>query len=231
MKAVILAGGFGKRLKPLTDDTPKPMLKVAGRPILEWQMESLRDAQVDQFVLCIGNLKEIIIGHFGDGSAFGVRVDHVIEQEPLGTGGALHNALRHVPVSEPFFCLNGDVLTDLDVNVLREKRASSGAVGGLSLVPLPSPYGTVVTDGSGAVRDFLEKPKLRDHWINAGLYCLDPSVADYLPQRGSLELDVFPILAERGLLTAVKYPDSYWASIDSPKDLEDADKVFADRAK
>ena len=107
MRAVILAGGSGKRLRPLTDTVPKPMLLVAGRPILEWQMKWLQSAGVDHFILCIGPLREKVMDHFGDGSSMGVRVDYVIEDQPLGTGGALRNASGYFPTDEreSFFAL------------------------------------------------------------------------------------------------------------------------------
>ena len=103
-------------------------------------------------------------------------------------------------------------------------------MGALALVPLPSPFGTVTTDGRGRVTAFVEKPRLQGHWINAGVYCLRPSVAGYLPDRGSLELDVFPVLARAGRLAAATYPDAFWTSIDSPKDIEEAGKALASRA-
>lgn len=229
MKAIILAGGFGKRLRPLTDTVPKPMVPVADKPILRWQMEWLRRAGVDEFVLCIGHLKDRVIEYFKDGRDFGVRVSYVIEDEPLGTGGALRNALPHFPRADPFFTVNGDVLTSLDAATLIRKREDTGAMGVLALVPLPSPYGTVTTDQSGRVSAFLEKPRLMDHWINAGVYCLHPAVAEYLPKKGSLETEVFPKLAREGKLGAVQFSRDFWMSVDSPKDLEEATKALAGR--
>lgn len=226
MKAVILAGGLGRRLRPLTDTIPKPMVPVAGKPILQWQMEWLKTVGVDEFILCIGHLREKVMEFFGDGASLGVKVRYVIEEEPLGTGGALKNASAHFPKAEPFFCLNGDVISDLDLHSVLKASRTPGAVGALSLVPLPSPYGTVVTGPGGYVTDFKEKPRLTDHWINAGVYCLQPSVAGYLPQRGSLEIDVFPKLAREHKLLSFQYPSSFWMSMDSPKDIEEAGKVL-----
>lgn len=229
MKAIILAGGFGKRLRPLTDTTPKPMLLVADRPILEWQMGWLKSAGVDEFVLCIGHLRQKIMDHFGDGSFMGVRVHYVVESEPLGTGGALHNARLYFPESkdEPFFVLNGDVISNLDLARTLKASLGLGINGALSLVPLPSPYGTVVTDDSKRVLEFKEKPRLLDHWINAGIYCFRSGIARSLPENGSLETDVFPRLATEGTLVAERYPESFWMSIDSPKDMEEAAKALS----
>ena len=229
MKAIILAGGMGKRMRPLTDTVPKPMVLVADKPILQWQMDWMKGSGVQEFVLCVGHLKEKIIEFFGDGSRFGVRVDYVIEEEPLGTAGALRNALPHFPQSEPFFSLNGDNLIDLDLRDLRAHRDATGAVGSLALVPLPCPYGVVMTDDRGYVTSFVEKPRLMEHWINPGVYCLHPSISSYLPEKGSLELEVFPRLAGERKLTAARYPDSFWMSVDSPKDVEEATKALRAR--
>lgn len=231
MKAIILAGGFGKRLRPLTDTVPKPMIPIADKPILQWQVEWLKAAGVSKFVLCIGHLKEKVIEHFGDGRGFKVHVDYVKEDEPLGTGGALRNALPHFPAGEPFFCLNGDILSDLDLKLVMRRRQESDAIAALSLVPLPSPYGTVIADEQGRVSAFLEKPRLQDHWINGGVYCLHPSIAPYLPLKGSLETDVFPVLAREGKLVATRYPNGFWMSVDSPKDVEEAAKALKKSAR
>ena len=226
MKAFILAGGYGKRLRPLTDTTPKPMILVGGKPIVLWQIEWLQRHGVDEFVLCIGHLKEKVMDFFGDGSRLGIRVDYAIETEPLGTGGALKNASRYFPSEDPFFAFNGDIITDIDLTGVRQACAPPDVLGALALVPLPSPYGIVQTDPQGYIGAFIEKPRLEDRWINAGIYCLKPSINAYLPDRGSLELDVFPKLAQERRLTASQHGRSFWLPIDSPKDMEEATKAL-----
>ena len=225
MKAIVLAGGFGKRLRPLTDTTPKPMIPIAGKPVLLWQIEWLKRHGVDSFVLCVGHLRERITEFFGDGSKFGVRVDYVFEDQPLGTGGALRNAAAHFPKDGLFFAFNGDVISDIPLSKVRrrcEEGAAQGALGAIALAPLPSPYGVVETDDDGFIKSFTEKPRLPDYWINAGVYCLHAAIADHLPETGSIEREVFPKLAAEGKLLASKHPDCYWQSIDSPKDVEEA---------
>ena len=229
MKAIILAGGLGKRLKPLTDTIPKSMVSIGEKPILLWQIEWLKRYGVDEFVVCIGYLREKVMDFFGDGSRFGAPVRYVIEEKPLGTGGALRNASPHFPKSEPFFALNGDVVTDLDLGAVLAKHRQAKALGTLALVPLPSPYGIVVTDGADRITSFVEKPRLTDKWINGGVYCFEPDVVRYLPEVGSVELDVFPVLAREGRLTASKHADGFWMSVDSPKDIEAAAKWLAGR--
>lgn len=222
LKAVILAGGFGKRLRPLTDSTPKPLLEVGGKAILEWQVEWLKRQGVSAVILCVGYMKEKFFEVVGGGSSLGVRVYYSVEDEPLGTGGALKVARHLLEGEEAFLVLNGDILTNLDVRPLLE--ALRGAVGSIALVPLPCPYGVVETSGN-RVASFAEKPVLRDYWINAGVYAFTPEVFDYLPDKGDLERSALPRLALHGSLVAVKYEDVVWKSIDTHKDLEEAGKT------
>jgi len=183
-------------------------------------------------VLCISYLKDKIVGELGNGSKLGVDLEYVVESEPLGTGGAMKNAEASLSKKAPFFAVNGDVLTDIDPS--RVSEALDGdplLVGALALVPLPSPYGIVHFDKDERILHFREKPLIRDYWINAGVYCLRPSVFDFLPLKGSIEHDTFPKLASRLQLVAVRNPECYWQSIDGLKDLETANEHFAALAK
>ena len=157
MKGVILAGGLGKRLRPITDEIPKPMIEVYDRPIIEWQIRWFKNHEVDEIVICVGYLKERIIDYIGSGNRYGVRVGYAVEEEPLGTGGALKNAesLINRSKEEGFFMVNGDILTDLDPNVLKNTKNSA-----LALVPLKSPYGVIELDKNGLVTGFVEKPQI-----------------------------------------------------------------------
>ena len=222
MKAILLAGGRGKRLRPITDDLPKALVPVAGKPILQWQIEWLRRYGVESFVLSIGHLAHRVQEAFGDGSDLGVNIEYVVEEEPLGTGGALRKAMSSIGSTDPVFVTNGDLLTDLDPRRAERSRTERGAIGAINLVPLPSPYGVVELDSASLVSSFREKPLLRDHWINAGVYTLAPEVFPYLPERGSLEHDVFPVLAREGKLLGYRYEGCFWHSIDSHKDIEEA---------
>lgn len=220
MKAIILAGGLGSRLRPLTDSTPKPLLPVAGKPIIQWQIEWLKNAGVEDFVLSVGHLAEKVQAVMGDGAGLGVSIKYAIEREPLGTAGALRNAMEEGVVDEPFFAGNGDVLTDLDPRRCEGLRSVQGLVATLALVPLPSPYGIIEAEDNGLVTAFREKPLL-PHWINAGFYSLSSAVLDYLPEKGSLERDVFPALVRKGLLGGARLHPRFWRSVDTHKDLEE----------
>ena len=219
MKAVILAGGFGKRLKPLTDQRPKPMIEVLSIPIVEWQIRWLMKFGVKEFVLCVGYMREQIFDHIGDGSKFGAKIEYSIEEDPLGTGGALKNAKDLLAGQDSFFMLNGDVLTELDPNKMKVAGAQT-----IALVPLRSPFGVVELDKNSRVLGFTEKPEISDRWINAGVYHFTQEVFRYLPENGNIEVTALPVLAKEGKLHAVKYPGTFWRSIDSHKDIEEAAK-------
>ncbi len=226
MKAVILAGGFGKRLRPLTNVKPKPLILVSGIPILLWQIDWLKKHKVDEMIICAGYLKERIFDYIGDGSRFGVKVHYAIEETPLGTGGALRNAkeMLNDDGEEAFLMLNGDILTNLDPQKLCRDLEGGGALASIAVIPLPSPYGVIDIKDTGIITGFREKPRLDGYWINAGIYCLSPKILKSLPKQGNIETTAFPDLAEKGLIKATRYSNVVWRSIDSHKDIEEAEK-------
>ncbi|HDD42345.1 MAG TPA: nucleotidyltransferase family protein [Nitrososphaeria archaeon] len=225
MKAVILAGGYGKRLRPLTETLPKSLLPVGDKGIIEWQLIWLKKHGIEEVVVCAGYLKEKLMERLGSGSSYGLKIDYAIEEKPLGTGGALKNAERFLKGEENFIMLNGDVLTDLNPLDLLEDL-DEGCIGSMALVPLPSPFGIVDFDPeSRKIRSFVEKPRIREYWINAGVYALRSEIFGYLPEKGDIERTTFPMLAERGLLKAHPFESCSWMSIDSHKDLEEASRT------
>ncbi len=226
MKAVILAGGFGKRLRPLTIDKPKPLVEVAGKPILIWQIEWLKDHGIDEIVLLVGYLKDKIIEYIGSGKKFGVKVTYVVEDEPLGTGGALKNAESVLRNEEKFLVLNGDIITNLNPRKLLD-NVGSNIIVSIAAVPLRSPYGILSIDEEGYIVKFEEKPILENYWINAGVYAMTPQVFDYLPDKGDIERTAFPKLASEKKLKATRYSDVIWRSIDTYKDVEEASKELS----
>jgi mannose-1-phosphate guanylyltransferase len=222
MKAVILAGGLGKRLRPLTDERPKPMIEVLNQPIIEWQVKWFKRFGIDEFVICVGYLKEHIIDYIGSGSKFGVKVGYAVEEEPLGTGGALKNAqsLLGGTENDGFFMINGDILTDLDPNTLQDGMPSSA----IAVVPLRSPYGVIELDESSNITGFVEKPQIKDRWINAGVYYFGSEIFSYLPDSGNLEVTALPVMIKNRKVKAIRYEKSFWRSIDSHKDIEEASR-------
>ncbi|MCE4621042.1 MAG: nucleotidyltransferase family protein [Desulfurococcales archaeon] len=223
--AAILAGGYGKRLRPLTETIPKPLLEVANKPIIEHQIEWLSYYGFDEFLVMVGWLKEKIIERLGSGSKYGVTIIYSVEDEPLGTAGALKNAEGVLSKREKFLVVNGDIITNLDPTRLFDVLKND-ILASMAAIPLKSPYGVMDIDENGYIRGFREKPIIKDYWINAGVYAMRPGVLEYVPQRGDLERTTFPDLAKNKLLIAVKYSldKYYWRSIDSHKDLEEATK-------
>ncbi len=223
VQAIILAGGFGKRLAPITSETPKPLLTVGGKPILVRQIEWLKSFGITDIILAVGYLRHKIFEALGDGRKLGVRIFYSVEEEPLGTGGAVKNASIFLE-EDPFVVVNGDVLTNLSVVKMAESLGD--ADGAIALVPLRSPYGIVEFDGEGFITRFREKPVLEGFYINAGVYVLRRRIIEELPDRGNIEETLFPRLAQQKRLKAVVFKDVFWRSVDSLKDLEEVDKFF-----
>ncbi len=219
MQALVLVGGKGTRLRPLTSETPKPILNLVDRPFLSYMIEWLASHGVDDIVFACGFLPDQLEKVLGGGSAGGPRLHYVVEPEPLGTGGAIKFAEEHL--QDRFFALNGDVLTDLDLTSLWNSHMERGASASLGLYPVEDPtgYGLVDLDDSGTVLDFLEKPG-PEHagagLINAGTYVLEKSVlADVASGREvSIEREVFPSLIGKGL-SGMRL-DGYWMDIGTP---------------
>lgn len=216
MNALVLAGGMGTRLRPLTDETPKSLLPIANRPFLEHQLEHLRSHGVERVVLSLGYLPGAIRDHFGE------RLEYAVEPEPLGTGGAIRFAARRAGFDGTFLVCNGDILTDLDLTALVAFHRARGAAATIALTPVadPSRYGLVTTSAEGAVTAFVEKPsagRVTDATINAGTYVLEPPVLDAIePDRQvSIEYDVFPPLVGRGLYAHSS--DARWRDIGTPE--------------
>ena len=222
--ALILAGGYGKRLRPLTLETPKPLIEVAGKPIIVHQLEWLRYYGIDEIYVLAGYLKEKLIETLGSGARFGVQLSYIIEDEPLGTGGALRNASHVISKNKEVIVVNGDVITNIDPLRLVETLRGN-IIAAMATVPLRSPYGVLEVD-DGLITGFREKPIIRDYWINAGVYAFKPDIIEYLPDKGDIEKTSFPLIASKRLLVGVKYdtPPYYWRSVDSHKDIEEVTK-------
>jgi mannose-1-phosphate guanylyltransferase len=222
MRAVVLVGGFGTRLRPLTFTTPKPMLPVGNRPIIENLVTMLSQAGVSEVVLALGFKPEPFMAAFPDGHCAGVALHYAVEPEPLDTGGAIRFAAEHAGVDETFVVVNGDVLTDLDVSRLIDFHRSTGAEATIHLTPVddPSEYGVVELDDEGRVRRFVEKPApgtSPSNLINAGTYVFEPSVLSRIPtgRKVSIERETFPMLVESGSLYALS-TDDYWIDTGRP---------------
>ncbi|MGC8975219.1 MAG: nucleotidyltransferase family protein [Thermoprotei archaeon] len=221
MKAAIIAGGLAKRLRPVTEEIPKSLVEVAGKPIIEWQLEWLKANNIYTIIILAGYRYEKLIEFLGSGRKFGVSVTYVIEDSPLGTGGAIKNAEPYLS-NDVFVALNGDVLTDIPVSKLTKVLEDHvDAVASIALVPLKSPYGVVRVSEEGRIESFVEKPSIEDYLINAGVYVMKNEIFKYLPEVGDIEKTAFPQLAREGRLYGVKFLNNYWRSVDTIKDVEE----------
>ena len=223
MQAVILVGGFGTRLRPLTFTTPKPLLPIANVRQLEHLIAALGSAGVTRAVLALGFKPEPFFQAFPDGVCAGVQLHYAVEPEPLDTAGAIGFAARDGGIDDTFFVMNGDILSDVDLGALLAFHRAHGAEGTLHLTPVedPSQFGVVETDGSGWVTRFVEKPapgETDSRVINAGTYVLEPSVLDRMPhmQKLSIERAVFPTMVAEQRLAAMA-TDDYWIDTGRPE--------------
>ncbi len=233
MKAVVLVGGEGTRLRPLTLTTPKQMLPIGGRPMIERVMEWLASHGVDEAVLSLGYRPDAFLEAYPDGRCAGVALRYAVEDSPLDTAGAIRFAAREGGVDETFVVVNGDVITALDVTALFEFHRRSGAEATIALTPVedPSAFGVVPTRENGQVVAFIEKPSREDaptNLINAGTYVLEPSVLERIPagRRVSIERETFPALVADGRLYA-RGSDASWLDAGTPAAYLAANLVYA----
>lgn len=225
MWALTIAGGKGERLRPMTNDTCKPMVLINGIPLLEHQTKWLAQNGITDIVFLTGYMAEKIQSHFKDGSRFGFRAHYSHEEQPLGRGGAVKRGLQQIPQSETeIIVVNGDILTDQPIEPIIAQRRKSDSIATLMLTPYISEFGIVEIDNQDKVTGFVEKGKL-PFWINAGVYTFHRSIEQSLPEIGDHETETFPLLAAKGKMDAYK-SNAKWISVDSYKDLRDAEKLI-----
>lgn len=223
-QGILLVGGLGTRLLPLTKSVPKPMLPVAGLPVTEHQLMAAREAGITSIVLAASYLSEVFIPYFGDGSRWGIQLQYAVETEPLGTGGAIRNAAKFLNGSENIAIFNGDVLSSHNLAKQIEMHESRNADVTLHLTEVidARPYGCVPTADDGRVIAFMEKMENPlANTINAGCYIFNPRVLRDIPvgQVVSIERDIFPHLVESGRKMYGYIDHSYWIDIGTPQTL------------
>jgi mannose-1-phosphate guanylyltransferase len=234
VRAVVLVGGFGTRLRPLTLTTPKQMLPVAGRPMIERVFAHLAEHGIDDAVLSLGYRADAFTGAYPDDVCAGVHLSYAEEPEPLDTAGAVRFAARAAGIDERFLVVNSDVMTDFDLSALMAFHEEHGAEGTIALTPVddPSHFGVVTTDEHGRVQAFIEKPSRDEaptNLINAGYYVLEPSVIDRIAEgrRVSIERETFPAMVADGTLFA-RPDDAYWIDVGTPERYLQATLDFLD---
>ena len=217
MKAIILAGGRGKRLRPITDYVPKPLIPIKNIPIIEWQIKYLKKFGVSEVIICSGYKTEMIENYLNN-KKLGVKITFSIEKKPLGTGGAIKKAGKKIK-EKSFIVMNGDIISNIDIKKLLKKENS------IASIQLKTKFGILQTN-EDKITKFDEKKEISDLWMNAGIYHLNKEIIKELPVAGDIEKTVFPKFAKKEKLFTIKFRNSEWYSIDSFKDMEDSSEVI-----
>ena len=217
MKAIILAGGRGKRLRPITDYVPKPLIPIKNIPIIEWQIKYLKKFGVSEVIICSGYKTEMIENYLNN-KKLGVKITFSIEKKPLGTGGAIKKAGKKIK-EKSFIVMNGDIISNIDIKKLIKKENS------IASIQLKTKFGILQTN-EDKITKFDEKKEISDLWMNAGIYHLNKEIIKELPVVGDIEKTVFPKFAKKEKLFTIKFRNSEWYSIDSFKDMEDSSEVI-----
>src|SRR3970040_928867 len=213
MKAIILAGGRGKRLRPITDYVPKTLVPLNNIPIIEWQIKYLKEYGIKEIIICTGYKAKMIENFLTMKNNLGVKIKFSIEKTPLGTGGAIKQAGSSIK-EKSFFVLNGDTITNIDLNQLSKKQNS------IASIELKTKFGVMEIENDMVIK-FKEKKEISNIWMYAGIYHLQKEILQDLPKKGDIEKTVFPDYAKNGKLTTVKFKNVRWYSIDSFKDIEE----------
>jgi len=212
MKAMILSGGRGKRLRPLTDTIPKSLIPINNTPIIEWSIKYLKKFGITDIILCTGYKTKQIEDYLNKKNNFGCKIEYSVEKEVLGTGGAIKKAIKKIS-DKSFIVINGDIITNIDLKKIITKPNCVAAI------ELRTKYGTMKIRNRKIVK-FNEKTSVENIWMNPGVYHLSVNIAKILPTKGSLEEIVFPKLVKKNSLQTVKFKNVLWHSIDSYKDID-----------
>ena len=236
MKAIILAGGIGTRLRPLSCTRPKLLFPLLNKPLLDWTLESLAESGIDGATLAVKYMAEVFMQRYGTQTNI-IKITYSKEKKPMRTGGAIKNAEQLIGHNEPFLVLNGDIFTTIDYKQLLKKHEESKAVATIALYRVEDPrrYGTVELAEDGKITQFVEKApreKAPSNLINAGIYVLDPKIFNYIPagRPVSIEHEVFPILAQDGKMFGHRFED-IWIDVGKMEDYIRANKILLEVQK
>ena len=217
MKVIILAGGKGKRLRPITDYVPKPLIPIKNIPIIEWQIKYLKKFGISEIIICSG-YKTKMIENYLNNKKLGIKITFSVEDKPLGTGGAIKKAGKKIK-DKSFLVINGDTITNIDLKKLIKKNNA------IASIQLRTKFGILQTDKNKIIK-FDEKKEIENLWMNAGIYHLNKETLKELPTVGDIEKTLFPDYAKKEKLTTIKFTNSKWYSIDSFKDMEECSLVI-----
>mgnify|MGYP003965273221 FL=1 len=217
MKAIILAGGRGKRLRQITDYVPKPLIPIKNISIIEWQIKYLKKFGISEIIICSG-YKTKMIENYLNNKKLGIKITFSVEDKPLGTGGAIKKAGKKIK-DRSFLVINGDTITNIDLKKLIKKNNAIAAI------QLRTKFGILQTD-KDKIMKFDEKKEIENLWMNAGIYHLNKETLKELPIVGDIEKTLFPDYAKKEKLSTIKFTNSKWYSIDSFKDIEECSLVI-----
>jgi NDP-sugar pyrophosphorylase family protein len=220
--AVVLAGGRGLRLAPLTNNIPKALVRIRSKPLLEWVIHWLSKNEVRNLVVGVAYEKEKIMDYFGDGSWLGVRIKYSVHTVEGGTAEGFRRAIERQVDDHTFLAMNGDELTNLNVAKLQELHVSSGALATVAVTPFKSPFGLVRLDSNDRVVGFEEKVTIPDTYVSIGVYAFEREILEYMPNRGDIERTTFPALSRVSRLQAYRH-DGFWATVNNLKELQEAE--------
>lgn len=227
MKGVIMAGGFGTRIQPLTNSVPKPMLPVMNRPMMEHTIVSLRDLGIKEFIVLLYFKPEIIKDYFKDGSAWGINITYVVPDDDYGTAGAVKKAQEYIG-DENFIIISGDLVTDFDFQKIFDYHKSKNSKLTITLTSVENPleFGVVIANDEGKIEKFLEKPSWGEVFsdtINTGIYIIEPEILNYIPSNENFDFakDLFPLLMRKGIDLMAGYADGYWRDVGNPESYRD----------
>lgn len=227
MKAIILCGGEGTRLRPYTYTVPKPMLPLGGKPLLEYMIGHLKESGITEIILSVGYLKEKIMDYFGDGKKFGVKIEYFTENEPLSTAGSIYPHRKNL--KERFIVMMGDHVTSINIKKLLETHEKSKALATIAVKihKTPIEYGVIGADRSGKVVEFREKPVV-EHLINSGIYVLEPEALNFIKPKEDFAKNVFPRMLQEGKKLQVHNFAELWLDIGRVSDYERARALFCE---
>ncbi len=238
MKAVVMAGGFGTRIQPLTHSRPKPMLPIVNKPMMEHTMMKLRDVGIEEFVVLLYFKPEIIKEYFGDGSDFGIKITYVVPDDDYGTAGAVKLAQEYIG-DENFIIISGDLVTDFDFKKIFDYHEAKKSKLTITLTSVENPleFGVVIADENGKIEKFLEKPSWGEVFsdtINTGIYIIEPEILNYIPKSENFDFakDLFPSLMREGIELTAGFAEGYWRDVGNPESYRDVyDDILTGKIK
>lgn len=236
MKAVVMAGGFGSRIQPLTNSRPKPMLPIINMPMMQHTMLTLRDLGITDFIILLYFKPDVIKAHFGDGSELGMNITYVVPDDDYGTAGAVKLAQEHIG-DDNFIIISGDLVTDFDFQKIFDYHAQKESKLTITLTSVENPlqFGVVIANEEGKIEKFLEKPSWGEVFsdtINTGIYIIEPEILDYIPKGDNFDFakDLFPLLMKENIDLMAGYATGYWRDVGNPESYREVyDDILNDR--